>query len=379
MSRKRIVVTGVGMVNAVGVHVEECFSNMMAGKSGARPIRFYDASKSPTTFACEPPVEFDAVLKKYASRRFLKQTLKFSHYGYVAARQLIEDYPVDWSKEDMERVGIILGISGAGVSGDSKDTWAIVRNMDNALAAWISMEFGILGPSNVISTACSSGADGIAMAYRLLQLGEVDMVITGGSDGTVTRDCMDGFSALMALSERNDAPEKASRPFDRDRSGFVMGEGAGLVLLETEEHALKRGAKILCELLGFASTSEATNIVAPKDGGVGMSLTMRKAIKNAGITPADVDYISAHGTSTNQNDRNEATAIKDVFGDHKVMISSQKSMVGHAIGAAGGIEFVTTVLTVARDLVTPTLNFENPDPGFEHLDFVPGLGREAIH
>jgi 3-oxoacyl-[acyl-carrier-protein] synthase II len=377
MSKQRVVVTGVGMVNALGTHVEECFSNMMAGQSGAAPIRFFDPSNHATKFACEVPAAFDAVLKKYASRRFIKQTLKFSQYGYVAARQMLEDYPVDWDKVDRERVGIPIGVSGAGVYGSPTDTWAIVRCMSNALPAWISMEYGLEGPSFVVSTACASGADGIANAYRMIQSGEIDMAITGGADATITSDCVHGFNSLMALSERNNDPQRASRPFDKDRDGFVMGEGAGLCILETEEHALRRGAKILAELRGFSSTSEATNIVAPKDGGVGMVITMRKALKNAGMSPDEIDYISAHGTSTTQNDHNEALAIRELFGNRRVMISSQKSQVGHCIGAAGGIEFVTTVLSVDRGMVTPTINLDNPDPEFQDMDFVPNEGRNA--
>lgn len=377
MSRKRVVITGVGMVNAVGLNVEEAFANMMAGMSGARPIHFFDASTIPTRFACEPPKEFEAVLKKYSNRRFVNQTLKFSQYGYVAACQMLEDYPVDFSKVDVERVGIPIGVSGAGVYGDPGNTWAIVRCMSNALPAWISMKFGIEGPSFVVSTACASGADAIGMAYRMIQSGELDMAITGGADATVTHDCVKGFNSVMALSEKNHSPSKASRPFDRDRDGFVMGEGAGLIILEELEHAQRRGAKIICEFLGFASTSEAANIVAPKEGGVGMMVTMRKALKNAGITPEQVDYISAHGTSTTQNDKCEALAIREVFGNHKLMISSQKSMIGHCIGAAGGIEAVTTALTVQRDQVTPTINLDNVEPGFEDMDFVPHEGRHA--
>lgn len=377
MSRKRIVVTGVGMVNAVGTNVEQSFANMMAGMSGARPIRFFDPVGCATKFACEPPKEFDDLLKKYGNRRFINQTLKFSHFGYVATSQMIDDYPVDWAKVDMERVGIPMGVSGAGVYGDPGNTWAIVRCMSNAFPAWVSMKYGVLGPSFVVSTACASGADAIANAYRMLQSGEIDMALTGGADATVTHDCVKGFNSVMALSERNHAPEKASRPFDRDRDGFVMGEGAGVLILEELEHAKRRGAKIICEMLGFASTSEAANIVAPKEGGEGMMVTMRKALKHAGITPDQVDYISAHGTSTTQNDKCEATAIRAVFGEHKPMISSQKSMVGHCIGAAGGIEAVVTALTVSRDQVTPTINLDNVEPGFEDMDFVPNQSREA--
>ncbi|MFM7204195.1 MAG: beta-ketoacyl-[acyl-carrier-protein] synthase family protein [Myxococcota bacterium] len=377
MSRKRVVVTGVGMINAVGLHVEEGFSNMMAGKSGARPIRFFDASDIPTRFACEPPEGFEALLKKYSNRRFISQTLKFSQFGYVAVQQMLEDYPVDFDKVDRERVGVPMGVSGAGVYGDPANTWAIVRCMSNAFPAWVTMKYGLSGPSFVVSTACASSADSIATAYRMIQSDELDMAITGGADATVTHDCVKSFNSVMALSERNNAPEKASRPFDRDRDGFVMGEGAGVLILEELEHAKKRGAKILAEMLGFASYSEAANIVAPKEGGAGMIVTMRRALKNANVSPDEVDYISAHGTSTKQNDQCEALAIREVFGKRKLMISSQKSMVGHCIGAAGGIETVTTVLTLNRNLVTPTINLDNVEPGFEDMDFVPNEGREA--
>lgn len=377
MSNKRIVVTGIGMLNAVGVNAEQCFENMFAGKSGAKPIRFFDPVNHQTKFACELPVEIDDVVKKHCSKRFIRQTLKFSQYGFTAVKQMLHDYPVDFSSLDRDRIAVPMGVSGAGIYGNSKDTWAIVRCMANSFPAWVSMEYGITGPAFSVSTACSSSADSIVAAWRLIQSGEVDMCLTGGADGCCTSDCINGFNALMALSERNDAPEKASRPFDKHRDGFVMGEGAGVCVIETLEHARRRGATILAELRGVASTSEATNIVAPKDGGAGMILTMKRALKSAGMSISDIDYISAHGTSTKQNDTSEAHAISQLFGDQKVMISSQKSMIGHCVGAAGGLEFVTSVMTVNRDMVTPTINHDEPEDAFRHLDFVPYEGRQT--
>lgn len=256
------------------------------------------------------------------------------------------------------------------------DTWGVLKTMPNALVGWIAIEFGLEGMAFTVNSACASAADALGVAHTMIRAGLLDMVITGGCDAVVNTGSMRSFNHLMALSERNNDPEHASRPFDKNRNGFVFGEGGGLVILESEEHALKRGANILCEHAGYASTNEATNIMAPKDGGSGMANTMRQALHDAEIAPEAVSYISAHGTSTGANDRCETMGIKGALGDHayKVAISSQKSMTGHALGGAGGIEFVVCVLSILNDFVTPTINYEVPDPELD-LDYVPNVGR----
>jgi 3-oxoacyl-[acyl-carrier-protein] synthase II len=230
-----------------------------------------------------------------------------------------------------------------------------------------------------VNSACASGADALGVAHTLITSGRLDMVIVGGADAVVNTGSILGFNHLMALSERNDEPERASRPFDKNRSGFVMGEGGGLVILESEEHALSRGAQIICEHVGYASTNEASNIMQPKEGGVGMGITMSAALEDAGMAPEEIQYVSAHGTSTGHNDRCESQGIRRAFGEHadKLAVSSQKSMVGHSLGAAGAIEFVVTALSIAEDFATPTINYETPDPDC-NLDYVPNQGRSMV-
>lgn len=379
MSRVRTVVTGVGLLTPVGLTTQESFDNLYQGVSGARPISLFDASAHATTFACQLPEGYAALEKKYASRRFGRQTVRHTRIGFIAVKQMLEAYPIPVETLNRRRLAISLGVSGAGVDGDKNDQWEIVKSMVNALPAWVSIELGFEGPSFAVATACASSADAIAHAWRLIQTGEADLVITGGADAPITDRVLSGFSHLMALSSRNQDPTRASRPFDASRDGFVLGEGAGVLILESEAHAKARGATILAELRGFAASSEANNIMAPKEGGEGMAITLRDAIAHAGLTPDDIDYVSAHGTSTPHNDLCEGQAMHLVFGDRvgQVPISSQKSMVGHSIGAAGGIEAVTTILSIVHQKITPTRNLEQLDPRIAGLDVVPGVGREA--
>lgn len=377
--RIRTVVTGIGLLTPVGLSTDESFENLYKGVSGARTIDLFDASGHSTHFACQLPKGYADLEKKHASRRFGRQTVRHTRIGFIAVKQMLERYPVDVSSLNRRKLAVSLGVSGAGVDGDKNDQWEIVKSMVNALPAWISIELGFEGPSFAVATACASSADAIAHAWRLIQTGEADLVITGGADAPITDRVLSGFSHLMALSSRNDAPDKASRPFDAGRDGFVLGEGAGVLILESEAHARARGASILAELRGFAASSEANNIMAPKEGGEGMAITMRDAIQHAGLTPDQIDYVSAHGTSTQHNDLSEGLAMRLVFGDRyrQVPISSQKSMVGHSIGAAGGVEAVTTILSLMHQKLTPTLNQDALDPRLEGLDTVPNQGREA--
>jgi len=380
MSRRRTVITGVSMLTPVGLTTSDSFDRLYAGHSGARPITLFDASGYSTTFACQLPEDYAALEKRHTSKRFGRQTVRGTRLGYVAVKQLLEAYPIPFETLNRRRLGLSLGVSGASAEQCSPtDQWEIVKSMINALPAWVSIEYGLEGPSFSVATACATSGDAIAHAWRLIQTGEADLVITGGADAPITPRVLAGFSNVMALSGRNHDPARASRPFDRDRDGFVLGEGAGILVLEAEDHAKSRGAEILAELKGFASTSEANNIMAPKDGGVGMAVTMQAAIEHAGLTPDDIDYVSAHGTSTPHNDLAEGLAMHRVFGGRvaQVPISSQKSMVGHSMGASGAIEAVVTTLTVATGRITPTVNLEHLDPRLEGLDVVPNQGREA--
>lgn len=374
----RTVVTGLELITPLGLSADETFEALYRGTPSASPIRLFDASASPTRFACQLPEGFAALEKKYCPRRFQRQTVRTTRLGYAAVRQMLERYPLG-ADIPRRRIGIAMGVSGAGVDGDTGDQWEIVKSMINALPAWISIDCGFEGPSFAVATACATGADAIASAWRLIQTGEADVVITGSADAPITPRVLAGFSNLMALSTRNGDPQRASRPFDASRDGFVLGEGAGVLILEREEHAMARGAPILAELLGFASSSESNNIMAPKEGGDGMAITLREALQHAGVRPEQVGYVSAHGTSTPHNDLCEGLAMRQVFGERvgSVPISSQKSMIGHSIGGAGGVEAVVTVLSLLKQRLTPTINAETLDPRLSFLDIVPNQGREA--
>src|SRR5512133_296824 len=277
------------------------------------------------------------------------------------------------------RVVVILGVVHSGYNSLEAEIAndRIVKAMANAPSAWISLEYGIEGPNFPISTACASSAYAMAHAYEMIASGSADIVITGGTDSTVCPEEIRGFNDILALSTRNSSPETACRPFSLSRDGFVIGEGAGVLIFESEEHARKRGAQVYAEIAGYALTSEAYNIVAPKPDGEGMAKTMAQAIRHAGVTPADIQYINAHGTSTPLNDRYETLAIKNVFGEHakNVLVSSTKSMIGHTIGAAGAIEGITTVMSIKHGIVTPTINYDEVDPKLD-LDYVPNNAVE---
>lgn len=383
MSKNRVVVSGLGLVTSVGLDLDTSWANLKAGVSGAKTITRFSTEKNYTKFGCLLSPHFEEEVRKYAPRRLLRQTTATCQASFLAAHQMMRQYGIDYSGLDRTRIAVIIGTGGALDLGSDFETeasnqYVIVKNMPNAVPARISMEWLLEGPSFTVSTACASGADAIGVAYTLIKAGVVDAVVTGGTDAVVNTYTIRGFNAVMALSERNDSPETASRPFDANRTGFVIGEGAGVLLLESEDHARRRGAKIICEHLGYASTCEASDIMRPKDGGVGMAHTMALALKNAGVRPEEVDYISAHGTSTPQNDRSETMAIKEVLGAQakKVAVSSQKSMIGHSLGASGAIEFVVSAKIIEEGFLTPTINYETPDTDMD-LDYVPNVGRKA--
>jgi 3-oxoacyl-[acyl-carrier-protein] synthase II len=370
-------------MTSLGLDLKTSWDNLVAGKSGAKNITLFDTSEHTTKFACELPGNFDEVVKESCKKYLSKQMARSTKMCFVCTKKTVQDSHIDFEKFDKTRCGVIFGLVGTGYSTqdvlrDSKNL--IIKTMSNAMAAWVSIEYNLEGPSYTIATACSSAAFAIASGYDLIQSDKCDLVIVGGGSSGVNPDEIRGFNDLFALSTRNHEPEKASRPFSIDRDGFVMGEGAGILILESEESARSRGADIHAELLGYALTTEAYNIMSPQKDGVGMAKTMELALKNSGVNKEDVNYINAHGTSTGLNDKYETMAIKQVFGDlaYRIPVSSSKSMIGHTISAAGGVEAVSTIMSLKTGILTPTINY-NRDPELD-LDYVPNESRRKdIH
>jgi 3-oxoacyl-[acyl-carrier-protein] synthase II len=379
MSNK-VVITGFNMLNALGLDWEESWKNIIEGKSGVRNITLFDASGNQTKIAAELPSTFAAKAEEIVKKRISKQMTRATQMCYVCAAEAVEKNNIDFEKLDRKRIGVILGVVNTGDSSsehgtDSKNL--IIKRMNNAMSAWIGMRYNIEGPNFTTSSACSSSAYAIALGYDMIKAGRADMMIVGGADSIINKEEIEGFNELYALSVANDNPEKASCPFSKNRDGFVIGEGAGILILESENHAKSRGAKIVVELADYAFTNESYNIMAPKPNGEGMADTMELALKNAEIKPEEVNYINAHGTSTMLNDMYETLAIKKVFGEnaYKIPISSTKSMIGHTIGAAGAIEGVVCVLSLINGIIPPTINLDEQDPELD-LDYVPNQARK---
>ncbi len=386
MASRRVVVTGMGALTPIGLGVSAYWDGLRNGVSGADYITHFDASRFPTQFACEVK-NFDPSL--HLHKRDIRRMDLFSIYAIVAAIEAIEDAQLDFNKIDKSRVAIVLG-SGIGGLKTFEDEMKkyFVENLSQCLpegqapkgprfspffipkmiidiaAGHISMRYGITGPNYACVSACSTSANCIADAWMLIKTGMADVVITGGSEAAVTESGVGGFNAMKALSTRNDDPKTASRPFDKDRDGFVLGEGSGVLILEAYEHAVERGAKIYAELSGVGLTADAYHLTAPHPDGAGAAAVMRKAIESAGKQPQDVDYINLHGTSTPLGDVAETKAIKKVFGEHayKLSLSSTKSMTGHLLGAAGAIEAIATVLAIHHQTIPPTINHFTDDP-----------------
>ncbi len=366
-------------MTALGLDLKTSWDNMVAGKSGIGKITLFDASEHDTKIACELPAEFDEYAKGLCKKYLSRQMARSTKMCYVCTKQAVTGSGIDFETFDKERCGVIFGLVGTGYSSldmQKNPKHLIIKTMSNAMSAWVSIEYKLEGPSYTIATACSSASYAIASGYDLIKSDKSDLVIVGGGSSGVNPDEIRGFNDLFALSTSNDEPEKASKPFSVDRDGFVMGEGAGILILESEESAKARGAEIYAELMGYALTTEAYNIMSPQKDGVGMAKTMEMALKNSGVRKEDVDYINAHGTSTSLNDDYETKAIKLVFGDlaHKIPISSAKSMIGHTISAAGGVEAVVTAMSIKNSIITPTINY-TPDPALD-LDYVPNQARE---
>jgi 3-oxoacyl-[acyl-carrier-protein] synthase II len=388
-TRRRVFVTGLGAVTPLGNNREEFWRRLCAGESGVAPIGSFDASDFTTRFAAEVKDWNGEQLigKKEARRMDL-----FAQYAFVAAREAIEDAKLPNDPELRKRVGVVLGTGIGGIRtfwqmsdrAHEIGTWSrtspffIPMLMSNAAPAHISMAHGFRGPIFATASACASANDAIATAYNLVANGDTIAMLTGGTESTITPLAMGGFCSMRAMSTRNDDPSRACRPFDRERDGFVLADGSGILMLEEAEHAKARGAHVYAELLGYGQSADAYDIVAIEPNGDGVVLALQRACEHAEIGPTDIDYINAHGTSTPIGDPAESKAIERTFGEHayRIGVSSTKSMTGHALGAAGGLEGVATVLAVANDIMPPTINYEFPDPECT-LDYVPNVARKA--
>lgn len=386
--KRRVVVTGMGAITPVGNDVAATWAAIKAGVSGGAEITKFDHSTFPVHFACEVK-GFDPL--QYLERKEAKRADLFAQYAIAASVQAMNDAGFsDESKYDPERLGVIIGSGIGGLKtfeeqhdvyrerGQSKiSPFFIPMFISDIAAGLVSMRFNAKGPNYATISACATSAHAIGDAFRTIQYGDADAIITGGSEATVTPMAIGGFANMTALSERNESPETASRPFDATRDGFVMGEGGGIVILEELEHARRRSARIYAEIVGYGATGDAYHLTAPAPEGEGAQRAMRIAMRDAGLTPADIDYINAHGTSTPANDLNETKAIKAVFGDEAkhVAVSSTKSMTGHMLGAAGAVEFIISALATRDCVVPPTINYHTPDPELD-LDYTP---NKAVH
>ena len=377
--KEKTVITGVGMVTALGNNVEETWKNLVKGKCGIGEITLFDPQGLETRIAAQVSDSFEQNLKGVIRKRDGSKMTRVTRMGMLAADEAVKDSGLEFENCDRTRVAVIMGIVTSAYNDmerKASDASIIVKSMPNALSAWISLKYGLLGPNFNVSTACASGTYAIALAKQMLEADMADIVLAGGADSHINRECIYGFNQILALSTQNEEPAKACRPFSAERDGFVMGEGAGVLVLEKETHARRRGADIYASLEGTAITSEAADITAPKKDGAGMEDTMRRALLNAGVEPEEIDYINAHGTSTNLNDKYETLAIKRLFGKRagEISISSTKSMLGHTIGAAGAIESIVTALSIKNGIITPTVNYETPDPILD-LDYTPNEAR----
>jgi 3-oxoacyl-[acyl-carrier-protein] synthase II len=386
---KRVVVTGLGAITPIGNTLAEYWEGLLSGRNGIGPITLFDPSRHDCRIAGEVK-GFDPHL--YMERKEAKRMDRFAQFGVSASKQALADAQFVINDLNAEQVGVIIGtgIGGLKVLEDQQEIY-LTRGPDrcspfmipmmiaNMAAGLTAIHTGAKGPNNCTVTACAAGSNAIGDAFRLVQRGYAQAMICGGTEAAVTPLSLAGFAACKALSSRNDDPDQACRPFDRDRDGFVMGEGAGLLILEELEHALSRGAKIYAEIIGYGMTCDAYHITSPVPGGEGASRAIQLALKDAGITPDQVSYINAHGTSTPANDSTETAAIKTALGKsaYQVAVSSTKSMTGHLLGGSGGIEAVATVMAVANDQIPPTINLENPDPACD-LDYVPHTSRTQL-
>ncbi len=387
LAKRRVVITGLGIISPVGLSVAEAWENILAGKSGIGPITHMDVS--------DFSVRFGGTIKNFDAHQYItpkeaKKMDPFIHYGIAAAVQAITDAGLEVTEENAERIGVAIGSGIGGISGIEKGHKAyldggprkvspffVPSSIINMISGNLSIMYGMKGPNIALVTACATATHNIGDAVRIIAYGDADVMIAGGAEMATSPTGLGGFAAARALSTRNDDPERASRPWDKDRDGFVLSDGAGVVVLEEYEHAKKRGAKIYAEVIGFGMSGDAYHMTLPSEGGEGAARCMRNALRDAQINPEDVHYINAHGTSTPAGDKGETLAVKAAFGDYayKLAMSSTKSMTGHLLGAAGGVEAIFSVLAIRDQVAPPTINYFTPDPECD-LDYVPNSARE---
>ncbi|MFI5337106.1 MAG: beta-ketoacyl-ACP synthase II [Opitutales bacterium] len=385
---KRVVVTGMGVIASLGHNVDDFWASILAGKCGIDRVTLFDAKD----YSCQIGAEvrgWDPA--QFMDPKEVRRNDRYTHFGYCAAKQAVADAGLDMTREDADRVGVIIG-SGIGGMLTIENQHTVLKErgprkvspfmipalISNMCGGLVAIELGARGPNFCVVSACATGTHAIGESLRMIRGGEADVMVCGGAEAAITPLAYAGFCSMKAMSTNNANPSKASRPFDLNRDGFIMGEGSGVLVIESLEHALARGARIYCEITGYAATCDAFHITQPDPDGKGLSLAMSRALSDARIRPEEIDYINAHGTSTPYNDKFETLAIKKVFGEHarKVLISSTKSMTGHLLGAAGGIEAIISVKTIQTGEVPPTINLETPDPDCD-LDYVPNVKRSA--
>ncbi len=386
--RRRVVLTGLGCISPLGLNVAETWAALLAGKSGAGPITSFDASKHKTRFAAEVK-GFDAAAL-FGAREARKMD-RFAQFAIAAAQEALDQSGLQINESNRDRVGVVIGTGIGGITTmienyellkergpDRVSPFLIPMMISDSAAGVLAIRTGARGPNLALATACATGSNAVGEAAEMIWRGAADAMLVGASESAIVPLAMAGMNVMTALSTRNDSPETASRPFDKNRDGFLMGEGAGMVILESIESAQARGAKILCEFLGYGVSDDAYHISAPAENGAGAAISMKLALEHAGLKPKDIDYINAHGTSTQLNDKSETAAIKTVFGEYayKVPISSTKSMTGHLLGASGAVETAICAKILAENILPPTINYETPDPVCD-LDYVPNTPRPA--
>jgi len=386
-TKRRVVVTGMGVISPIGTGLEEFWRNLVAGKSGIRRITSFNVDDYPCKLAAE--ADFDPL--DYLDRREARKMDRFIQFAVVCSRMAMEDAEVG-NAFVPERSGVILGSGIGGVGTFAREQEVLLKRgpgrvspffipalIANMASGYVSIDLGLKGPISTVVTACASGTNAIGDAFKVIQRGDADLMITGGTEAPILPIALAGFCAMKALSTRNEIGPRACRPFDKQRDGFIMGEGAGILVLESLEHALARNARIYGEIVGYGTSSDAYHITAPAPRGEGAKRAIQAALADAGVDPFEIDYVNAHGTSTPANDRTETQALKDALGEEqarRIMMSSTKSMIGHLLGAAGATEMIATLLTVYNQIVPPTINYEEPDPECD-LDYVPNQARSA--
>ncbi|MEW9122513.1 MAG: beta-ketoacyl-ACP synthase II [Thermotaleaceae bacterium] len=385
--KKRVVITGLGAITPIGIGKNEFFQSLKNGVSGIDKITKFDTAGYETQIAAEVK-GFDP--NQYIDKKEAKRMDRFTQFAVAASKLAIDDAKLDTEKVDQHRFGVVLGSGIGGIETLEKEYQKLAEKGPNRVSPFfipmmisnigsgqVSMTFGAKGPNTTVVTACASSTNSIGEAFRIIQRGDADIMITGGTEASITPLAIAGFCAMRAMSTRNETPQKASSPFDKKRDGFIMGEGAGILILEELEHARNRGAHIYAEVVGYGLSADAYHITAPAPEGEGAARAIESALRDADLKPTDVDYINAHGTSTPYNDKFETMAIKSVFGEHayKLAVSSTKSMTGHLLGAAGGVEAIACVMAITQGFIPPTINLEDPDPECD-LDYVPNQGKE---